>query len=155
MSAAKPRQTRARVAKQIDGARVTEAQVTEQCVAYAAAHGVKLDRRNVGVAVYGKSRVRYGKAGDPDWEGTLGGAKGAGRRLCVEFKAPGERPRPEQLARLQELIRGGAQAFWTSSLEHFRKVLDALLLGAGIEAEGSEDRGPVLVFPESRDSKEV
>jgi hypothetical protein len=42
----------------------------------------------------------------------------------VEIKAKGERPKPHQLDRIDEINRHGGIAFWCQSLEDFKDKLD-------------------------------
>lgn len=58
--------------------------------------------------------------GIPDIIGTL---PPAGRGLFVELKAPGKRPRPDQLAFLTEMKAAGAVAFWTDEPQGVVRVL--------------------------------
>ncbi len=60
-------------------------------------------RRNVGVAVRGDYRVRFGVAGEADVTGIIY-ICGHGHRLEIEVKAPGDKLSPDQIS-FREMIR--------------------------------------------------
>ncbi len=51
-----------------------------------------------------------------------------GASLFVEVKAPGEKPRPEQLREIDLLLRSGLAATWVSSKDEIDKELNRLSL---------------------------
>lgn len=57
--------------------------------------------------------------GFPD---TLAGKATAGG-ILIEFKKPGEQPRPQQWVRIYELREAGIEAWWTDSVEGYRKLV--------------------------------
>lgn len=50
----------------------------------------------------------------------------AGRVVFVEVKAPGRKPRPIQLRRMNQLAAHGFQTFVVDSIDGIKEVLDAL-----------------------------
>jgi hypothetical protein len=58
--------------------------------------------------------VRIGSKGDPDWLAVRPkrGVRGVYELFFYEAKAPGEKPKPEQLQRLKELAAAGYTAAW-------------------------------------------
>jgi hypothetical protein len=63
--------------------------------------------------------VSPGNNGVPDRLCLLPG----GRIIFVEVKRPGEKPRPQQLKRIRELVELGQQATWIDSVESIAEVL--------------------------------
>lgn len=64
--------------------------------------------------VEGKSRNGF-----PD---TLAGKATAGG-ILIEFKVPGKEPSPQQWVRIYELREAGIEAWWTDSVEGYRKLV--------------------------------
>ena len=83
--------------------------------------------------------VAFGEEGDPDFEATLPG--GSGKRLAVEIKRPGERPTPEQLAKLRALNEAGAVGLWTDCPLRFHRAMTLILQG-GYHIEIDDDGIP-------------
>ena len=73
-----------------------------------------------GVRLHKNTGGPYSEAGAADLYGTLPG----GRAIFVEVKAPGKKPRPNQLAWLEHEREMGALAVWVSSWEELLSVLD-------------------------------
>lgn len=48
---------------------------------------------------------------------------GASRTVFIEWKAPGEKPTPAQMKMGRDLIKAGAEWYWTDSLEKVKDVL--------------------------------
>jgi len=57
--------------------------------------------------------------GFPD---TLAGTM-TGGGILIEFKRPGEKPRPQQWMRLWELRNAGIEAWWCDSVSGYRKLV--------------------------------
>lgn len=57
--------------------------------------------------------------GFPD---TLAGKASAGG-IFIEFKRPGKEPTPQQWVRLHELREAGIEAWWTDSVEGYRRLV--------------------------------
>jgi hypothetical protein len=94
--------------------------------------GIPVDRQNTGLADHDSRRVRYGRKGNADLTGTIPRGPHAGKRLEIEVKRPGSRPRPEQLARLAETQAAGGIAFWVTDAADALRVLDRILDGGTI-----------------------
>ena len=47
----------------------------------------------------------------------------AGGAVLIEFKKPGERPTEQQYLRIHELRAEGIEAWWTDSVEGYRKIV--------------------------------
>ena len=85
--------------------KLTEAQVTDQCIEMLEWGGWLCKRQHVGTFQSvggGKRHVSMGERGDPDYEvsrrydpSTVGVNI---QKFYIEFKAPGKKPRPDQLA---------------------------------------------------------
>lgn len=120
--------------------RATEAEVMAQVEdAFRVLGLTDIHRNNVGGSYHinadGSTRyVAFGEAGDPDWSGQIpAGVTADGRprpalHVDCEVKRPGERPRPEQIARLIRTNRNGGVGFWVDdgkvALLVLRRVLD-------------------------------
>lgn len=111
--------------------KLTEAQVTLQCCDLMKAKGYRCIRLQSGLfsTPYG-GRVRIGERGQTDWlfmrcEGFAPGTYNIQLRLgtvrcCfVEVKATGAKPKPEQLAWIDEARKTGFLATWTNDIEEF------------------------------------
>ena len=119
----------------------TEAEVTQQVVAACQILGFEIKRQNVGGSHFpnadGSTRyVAFGEAGDPDWTGVLP----FGRALGLEIKRPGERPRPEQLAKLRQLNAQGGVGLWVDDAAIFLRLFPRIIAGGWIEID--EDGTP-------------
>ena len=125
-----PRPSRASVA------RALERDILAGCVEACRALGIPIDRQNTGAMAVDGRRVRFGRKGNADLTGTIPRGPHLGKRLEVEVKRPGARPRPEQLERLAAIRVAGGIAFWVTeaadSLRVLRRVLDE---GAWIEVD--------------------
>ena len=124
--------------------RIGGEQVRRQVEEYFRMLGVPLDRQNTGVGTYAnrdgtERRVRYGARGNPDNTGTLPD----GRRIEVESKATGERPTPEQLARIHRVNASNGVAFWVDDVSVAMKVMPHVLSGASVEETDGRD-GPIV-----------
>lgn len=115
--------------------RLSEADVTQQVCDFMAAEGWRGVRMNVGVATNlatGK-QVAFHEPGMPDWQfwtpmytpdffhGSLEDKRRANVSLVwIEFKAPGEKPTPRQLAWHRDEIARGALVIVVDHFETFR-----------------------------------
>jgi hypothetical protein len=127
-TAARP--TRSRVS------RALERDVLAGCLEAAAALGIPLERQNTGLADHDGRRVRYGRVGNADLSGTVPRGPHQGKRLEIEVKRPGARPRPEQLQRLAETRAAGGIAFWCDDVGDCLRVLGRVIEdGAWIEVD--------------------
>lgn len=111
--------------------RPTEAEVTAQVLEAARMLGLALERRNVGGMYRGDRYIAFGEKGDPDWECTLPG----GRRCLIEIKRPGERPTPQQLAKLRRLNEQGGVGLWVDSGEAFLRLMPVVIAGGFVEID--------------------
>lgn len=92
------------------------------CVQYATLRGVLVRRNNVGV---GKDHTRYGMGnGSSDIVMVI---PPTGRAAFCELKAPGRKPRAEQIRFLDDAQRAGAIAFWCDDFPLFQRTLDAII----------------------------
>jgi hypothetical protein len=125
-----PRTSRAAVA------RTLERDVLAGCLEACRAMEIAAERRNVGQMEVGGRTVRFGRTGEADITGTIPRGPHQGKRLEIEVKRPGARPRSEQLERLAEVCAAGGIAFWIDDaadcLRVLRRVLDD---GAWIEVD--------------------
>ncbi len=130
----KPKSTRSSAVPAIPGP--TEAEVTQQILAACQMLGFELKRRNTGGGHFqnrdGSTRyVAFGEAGDSDYTGVLP----FGRALEVEIKRPGERPTPEQLAKLRKLNAQGGVGLWVDDAAIFLRLFPRILAGGWIEID--------------------
>jgi len=116
-------------------ARALERDVLAGCLEACRALGIPAQRRNTGAMAIEGRRVRFGKPGDPDIDGTIPRGPQQGKRLGIEVKRPGERPRPAQLQRLAEVRAAGGIAFWCDDAADCLRVLQRVLEGAWIELD--------------------
>jgi hypothetical protein len=124
-----PRPTRSRVS------RALERDVLSGCLAACRALGIAAERRNVGQMKVGGRTVRFGRTGAADITGTIPRGLHQGKRLEIEVKRPGERPRPAQLERLTETRAAGGIAFWIDDAGDCLRVLRRVLDGARIQVD--------------------
>lgn len=115
----------------------SEAAVLRSCLALLRHRRIMAWRSNSGVAWLpgkgGRSRpVRFGVPGQADITGILPD----GRRLEVETKRPGAKPRPEQLAFLDGIRSSGGVALWVSSVDRLAEALDLAAAGIPIALDG-------------------
>lgn len=101
--------------------------------------GLEIHRNNTGAARLpgrgGKPQlVRFGQAGAGDFAGWLPG----GRHVEIEVKRPGQRPRPEQLARLVRINAAGGVGFWVDDAAVAESILRHVAAGAYVVID---DRG--------------
>lgn len=109
-----------------------EAEVLAAVVACLRIYGVQVERQNTGAGTNPSGRlVRFGRKGNADLTGTLPG----GRRIEVEVKAPGKRPRPEQLRRLIEHNAQGAVAFWCDDARQVNQIIRRIHDGWRVEID--------------------
>lgn len=119
---------------------ILERDVLRACLDALRAFGFEPQRRNV-VAVEvegrnGKRRlVRAGEPGEADITATVPTGPNRGKRVEVEVKRPGERPRPEQLAFLRRVNASGGLAFWVDDAAVLARVLRRLLDGWRVEID--------------------
>ncbi len=113
---------------------ITEADVTAQCLAYLACHGVVMHRRNVGGMRDSRGQyVAFGAKGQADYYGTVNG-----RMLEIEFKRTGYRPRSvrerehfaRQVAWLNEINATGAIGLMIDRFEHLQALWPWIMSGA-------------------------
>lgn len=121
--------------------RLTERQVQAQVIGYLRALGVDIDRQNVGGMKWTRkdgreAYVRFGRSGAPDLTGTL---RGSGRRLEIETKATGEKPRPDQMAYIHRINDLGGVAFWCDDVATCMKVMQRVLEGYSVRYERGDD----------------
>lgn len=119
-------------------ATVSENQVLVGCIRACYVLSIPVERRNVVAYRIEGRKVRCGRKGQADLTGTIPRGPNRGKRLEIEVKRPGERPRPEQLQWLADVRAWGGIAFWTDDpaecLAALRRVLDGALVA-------TEDRG--------------
>lgn len=129
-------------------ARALERDVLSGVLEACRALGIPAQRRNTGAMAIEGRRVRFGKPGDPDIDGTIPRGPQQGKRLGIEVKRPGERPRPAQLQRLAEIRAAGGIAFWcddpADAFRVLRRVLDD---GARVELDESGSQWVVWAEP--------
>jgi hypothetical protein len=119
-------------------ARELERDVLAGCLDACRALGIDAERRNVGQVEIGGRTVRFGRTGAADITGTIPRGPHAGKRLEVEVKRRGQRPRPEQLQRLAEVRAAGGIAFWCDDAADAFRVLQRVLDGAVIQVDDSD-----------------
>lgn len=130
---------------------ILERDVFSACLEALQIFGFAPQRRNV-VAVEvegpnGKRRlVRNGSPGDADISATCPSGPNRGKRVEVEVKRPGKRPRPEQLAFLRRTNASGGLALWVDDAAELARILPKLIAGARVEID--EDGRQWLVTPD-------
>lgn len=85
-----------------------EQKLETQLVAYCKEHGI-----------YTRKFVSPGHAGVPDRI-----IVGPSDTVFLELKAPGQKPTPLQMNEIDEILRRGGRAYWASSWEGARAVLE-------------------------------
>lgn len=98
-----------------------ETDVVRQITDLMKAEGYRIMRLQSGVFVSDTRILRIGERGLPDWL-FLRRSEDRCRPVAmfVEIKAPGKKPRPEQVAWINEAIEAGLLACWTDDLDSFR-----------------------------------
>lgn len=101
-----------------------EGLVTNECVAWAQSQGWRPDRNHVGTfyTKYGGT-VHIGRNGQPDWRFVKGNPD---RYFECEFKAPGKKPRKDQIEYMAILKHLGIKVFWADSLDSFKQQVAEL-----------------------------
>lgn len=129
--------------------RELERDVLDGCLQACRALGILAERRNVGQVEIGGRTVRFGRKGAADITGTIPRGPHRGKRLELEVKRPGARPRPEQLERLAEVREAGGIAFWCDDAQDCFRVLGRILdKGAWIELDESGSQWAVWAEPD-------
>jgi hypothetical protein len=126
----KPRKTPVR--------RVLEKHVLASIKFWLEANGCLVWRRNVGALKAGTRYTRFAEKGQADLYGILPN----GLHFELEVKRPKARPRPEQLAFLNQVNNHGSKravGFWADDVEIVKRVLRGVLRGARVEI--INDRG--------------
>lgn len=113
--------------------RLSEADVTKQCIDWLQAHGWTAIRRHVGTFTAGSGRlVKLGEKGDPDWliycpwEDP---GYGYARLFHLELKAKGGRLRKEQRIRHSQLRFDGQLVCVADSLDGLQKWIEEVAGG--------------------------
>lgn len=118
-----------------------ERDVLVACLDALAVCGIPADRQNTGAMLNAKGKlVRFGQRGNADITATIPRGPHAGKRLEIEVKRPGERPRPEQYERGRRVLDAGGFWIWTDDPIRLANALRRLLEGWRVEID--EDGNP-------------
>ena len=144
-----PGTTKPRKPKQSKLPPESEADVTRACLDVFKMFGLDMQRQNTGGAYYpdgngGQRYVQFGEVGNCDWTGMH---PRDGRRIDVEIKRPGERPTPDQLARMLSINAKGGVALWVWDARQLLHALGRVLEGWRVEMD---ERGNYSVTDEGR-----
>jgi hypothetical protein len=120
---------------------MTEKTIKNQILNYLRLTGIEAWLNNPGGMRYrtkeGLSKyVPHGMPGQADISGILPD----GRRLEIEVKKPGEKPRPDQWDFLLMIQRSGGVAFWTDNLRCVRSVINQAKAGAWVATDRDLDQ---------------
>lgn len=131
--------------------KVREADVLKAAMDALTMFGFRPERRNIMavevVSPKGKRRlVRNGAPGQADISATVPSGPHRGKRVEIEVKRPGERPRPEQVEFLRSVNESGGLGFWIDDAGRLAHLLGRLLDGWAVELD--DDGVPWVVRPE-------
>lgn len=113
--------------------------------------GIPADRQNTGAMLNPKGKlVRFGRKGNPDITATIPRGPHRGKRLEIEIKKPGDKPRPEQVDRMRRTNAAGGIAFWANDIKACYEILDVILDGWYVEVD--DDLNVWIVSPDEYES---
>lgn len=96
---------------------MTEREVVHECIEWLRGQGWICRRQHVGLFMTQQGTpIRLGEVGESDWRCIRPKGGNYAEVFELEMKAPGKKPKPEQLEYMAKRRHQGLQATWASSL---------------------------------------